>query len=115
MTITTLYNQRTPAIENGKLVLVSKNGSRSFIGITQARNSLKELECKSALRESTIAHRNLLRDAVSMWDARKTNRWTNYLTEQEILEYEALLGLRDQICSAMKKLRGRGSKRKQRA
>lgn len=66
----TIYNTKTPAIENGKLVLVTPGQSREFIGIRAARQDLKALEGKTNLSASSIERRNVLRKAVAMWDAR---------------------------------------------
>lgn len=65
-----LYNTKTPAIENGKLVLVTPGQSREFIGIRSARQQLKTLEGKTDLRASSLERRNVLRKAVALWDAR---------------------------------------------
>lgn len=58
-----------PIIENGKLVLVSKGGSKQFIGIRIARKQLAELESKTDLRQASIERRDILRRAVALWDA----------------------------------------------
>lgn len=63
------YNTLRPVIENNKLVLISEGGSRSFIGIREARKQLKELDSKTNLRGASIERRELLRQAVDLWDA----------------------------------------------
>lgn len=68
--MTNFYATQRPAIENGKLVLISNGGSRSVIGARIARQQLAELESKNDLSAASIERRELLREAVAMWDAR---------------------------------------------
>ncbi len=63
------YEIERPIIENGKLVIASNGGCRSFIGIQVARQQLRDLENKTNLRPSSIERRELLRKAVALWDA----------------------------------------------
>lgn len=63
------YDTSNPAIENGRLVLVSNGGSKQFIGISEARRQLADLEGKTNLSESSIKRRDTLRQAVALWDA----------------------------------------------
>lgn len=67
--MTNFYNAQRPVIENGKLVLISNGGSRSVIGAKIARQQLAELDGKSNLSPSSIERRELLREAVALWDA----------------------------------------------
>ena len=63
------YNTLRPVIENNKLILISEGGSRSHFGIRAIRRQIKELEEKQDLRQSSIARRDVLRQAVALWDA----------------------------------------------
>lgn len=67
--MTNFYDTTHPAIENGKLVLVSNGGSKQFLGIQAARKQLAELENKTGLSDSSAQRRDLLRRAVALWDA----------------------------------------------
>ena len=67
--MTNFYDTVNPAIENGKLVLVSNGGSKQYLGIGDARRHLAELEGKSHLSASSIERRDTLRRAVALWDA----------------------------------------------
>lgn len=59
---------KRPIIENRKLILVTEGMSREIIGIRAARKQLAELESKTNLRPSSIEHRDMLRDAIKLWD-----------------------------------------------
>lgn len=61
--------RQSPRIMDKKLVLLSNGGSIEAIGIRAARQQLTELEAKTNLRPSTTARRDVLREAVAMWDA----------------------------------------------
>ena len=63
------YDEHFPVIENGKLILASNGGSKQFIGISEARRQLADLEGKTHLSASSIKRRDTLRRAVALWDA----------------------------------------------
>lgn len=66
--MTDFYSIQRPAIENGKLILISNGLTRSPLGIRRVRQQIKEIESKANIRPSTQARLTLLREAAAVWD-----------------------------------------------